>query len=143
MLLNLKSLLERTEGNGIIYVVFSFKHEVCEIANDLNELKMILKVHRFTVEEMNNGELIIFAFNCYQVASDLCDYFEGYKCAIEAMKDFEDYVVDLDYQAYIDGRPLTAEQEDWIKSERFDLNAKIERYEVDLQIMIQNLISRV
>ena len=125
------------------FVVYSLEREICEPAAGIDELKIVLAIDKFTIEDFENGSVLIFVFNSHKEAEDLFDYFEGYKDACEALRDFEDYVVDLDYQAYIDGRPLTAEQEDWIKSERFDLMAKIERYEIDLEVMIQNVKSRV
>lgn len=143
MLLNLNGLLEKMGTKESYYVVYSLEREICEPAVNIDELKMVLDIHKFTVEEFQNGSVLIFVFNSYKEAEGLFDYFEGYKDACEALRDFEDYVVDLDYDAYVNGRPLTAEQEDWIKTERFDLMAKIERYEIDLGVMIQNVKSRV
>lgn len=142
MLINLKKLLNETKGVDLNYVICSIEDEVCEPCIGLDELKMVLGIHKPTLEQFEKGRWNVFAFTSSKPSDELCDWFEGYFEACEAIRDFEDYVCDLEYQAIDNNKPLSQELQTWITEERFDLNDRLAGKRIRLERIIADLTSR-
>lgn len=142
MLINLKALLENTKGKELNYVVCSVEKELCEPCVGVDELKQVLQIQQITVDEVEKGEVVILAFERYQIAEDLYDWFQGYVDACEALRDFEDHVCDIEFEAIENKRELSESTKNWIIEERFDLVDKMRRMKLEVEITLQNLMSR-
>lgn len=93
MMTNLKDLLTQTKDRDLNYVVYSKEKGICEPAVGVDELKICLQ--GFTVADLEDEVVSIFAFAGTRLMEDLMEYHQGYEEAKEAIEDLEDYFESL------------------------------------------------